>query len=269
MRFFGRFGQRERSLFSFLLSSEPFGVQAFADRIAEPSAWYRLSDFYDYVRAVFGHRLAGESHRSSWLRLLGTIDSATRLTALEERVLKTTAILNLVDAEDLVPTDTFLRVATGDADVEDQVTVAIANLLRRAVLFNRSATAGYRLWANTSVNLDAAFRSALRTLGDLEAVAPHLGRYLDKGTVLARRHYLTTGTLRYFEMRFEAVSNLDSIQQRPPAADGLVLVALADTHAERAVARAWAVGATANAPDVVVAVPAPYAPLIANEPSQP
>ena len=36
VQFFARFGQHERSLFSFLLSSEPFGLQAFADRRAMP-----------------------------------------------------------------------------------------------------------------------------------------------------------------------------------------------------------------------------------------
>ena len=54
VQFFARFGQHERSLFSFLLSSEPFGLQTFADRRAMARNWYRLPDFYDYVRAVFG-----------------------------------------------------------------------------------------------------------------------------------------------------------------------------------------------------------------------
>ena len=76
VQFFARFGQHERSLFSFLLSSEPFGRQTFADRRAMARNWYRLPDFYDYVRAVFGHRLAGGSHSSQWLRMTGTIDRA-------------------------------------------------------------------------------------------------------------------------------------------------------------------------------------------------
>ena len=65
VRFFARFGQHERSLFGFLLSSEPFGLQAFADRPAAATAWYGLAEFYDYVRVVFGHRLAGASYRVS------------------------------------------------------------------------------------------------------------------------------------------------------------------------------------------------------------
>jgi hypothetical protein len=74
VRFFARFGQNERSLFGFLLSGESFGLQSFAERALQPGGWYGLPDFFDYVRAMFGHRLGGESYRSSWLRLIELVD---------------------------------------------------------------------------------------------------------------------------------------------------------------------------------------------------
>lgn len=58
IRTFRRFGQNERSLFSFLLSNEPFGLQAFSQRLLHGSEPYSLHDFYDYVRTNFGHRRA-------------------------------------------------------------------------------------------------------------------------------------------------------------------------------------------------------------------
>jgi hypothetical protein len=74
IRFFARFGQHERSLFGFLLSSESFGLQWFAQRLASGETWYRLPDLYDYIRSVFGHRLAGASYHNHWLRITGTLD---------------------------------------------------------------------------------------------------------------------------------------------------------------------------------------------------
>jgi hypothetical protein len=76
VRFFSRFGQHERSLFGFLLSSEPFGLQTFAEQAAGPNVWYGLPEFYDYVRAVFGHRLTGNSYQSNWLRIAATVETA-------------------------------------------------------------------------------------------------------------------------------------------------------------------------------------------------
>src|SRR5204863_3790359 len=64
VRTFRRFGQNERSLFSFLLSNEPFGLQEFAQAKVTDSCLYRLYNFYDYVRANFGYRLAVQTYRS-------------------------------------------------------------------------------------------------------------------------------------------------------------------------------------------------------------
>jgi len=41
-KLFSRFGQNERSLFSFLLSNEPHGLQSFAQQAPRPDAFYRL-----------------------------------------------------------------------------------------------------------------------------------------------------------------------------------------------------------------------------------
>jgi hypothetical protein len=65
VRFFARFGQHERSLFGFLLSNEPFGLKLFFESAVSTDRWYRLSDFF-YVRAVYGHRLTGESARPAY-----------------------------------------------------------------------------------------------------------------------------------------------------------------------------------------------------------
>ena len=111
VRFFARFGQHERSLFGFLLSSEPFAVHAFATRCVAPDAWYGLTEFYDYVRAAFGHQLAGASYRNHWLRIVATIDAAGDLGPVEERILKIIAILDLLDAEDLLATDRAIAAA--------------------------------------------------------------------------------------------------------------------------------------------------------------
>jgi hypothetical protein len=146
VQFFARFGQHERSLFSFLLSSEPFGLQSFADRRATARNWYRLSDFYDYVRAVFGHRLAGRSYSSQWLRMTGTIDHALAVGELdgsEIRVLKAVALLNVLDAEHLTATDAALSAALLDQEPSGEICRTVTALKQRGLLFDRGAAGGY------------------------------------------------------------------------------------------------------------------------------
>jgi len=255
IRFFGRFGQNERSLFGFLLSTEPFGVQDYAAREPDTDTWYGLADFYDYIRASFGHRLAGASYRNHWLRILATIDSAADILTLELRILKAVAVLNLIDADDLLPTDAVLRALFAPMPARE-ITTAIAALKKSGVLFQRGRA--YRLWPNGSVGLENAIEAAARDIGPVESVAHGLEVFLDREPVLARRHYVESGTLRYFELRYAPATSLADALKKPINADGLVVVALADTENERHDAlKAAASPKFADQPNIVVGVAQP------------
>ena len=261
VRFFARYGQHERSLFGFLLSTEPFGLQAFASRKAAAEAWYGLPEFYDYVRGTFGHRLSGGSYRSHWLRISGTVDAAQDVPALELRVLKAVAVLNLLDADDLLATDRALA-ACFCPEPASAVAASAATLVDRGLLFRWGAAAGYRLWPTSSVNLHAAFEAAARATGDVDRVAQHLAPLLPRDPVLARRHYVERGTMRYFEVRHVPVGAADGLGHGPSDADGLLLVFLTDTEEERRSAlEAAASGPLAARDEVVVGVSRPLAEL--------
>jgi hypothetical protein len=265
VRFFARFGQHERSLFSFLLSSEPFGLQWFAQRPASGEMWYRLPDFYNYIRSVFGHRLAGASYRSHWLRITGTLDRVTDVDAIELRVLKAVAVLNVLDAEHLLANDAVLAAAIADGDPEAVVGKAVVSLKRRGLLFLRGAAGGYCLWPSTSVNLESAFEAARRALGPVERVSAQLKPYLDERPVLARRHYIETGTLRHFEVRYVEPAAFSEVVARPTDADGLVVVTLCESVDEcRAVVSQVVAVEVTSRPEVLVAVPPPLHGLVAE-----
>ncbi len=257
VRFFARFGQYERSLFGFLLSSEPFGLQAFADRKPRAEVWYGVAEFYDYVRASFGHRLAGASYRSHWVRIAETIDGVTEATEFEMKLLKTVAVLNLLDADDLLPTNAAL-VAIFSPHKRAAIEAAFASLRHRGLLFQRGLAGAFRLWPNSSVSLDAALGEAVRALGPIETVAGLIEPFLDKEPVLARRHYVEKGTLRYFDLRYATAAALRESLKKPTEGDGTIVVALADTAADRKVALKAAQAAhLADRGDVIVGVTQP------------
>ena len=262
VRFFARFGQNERSLFGFLLSSEPFGLQAFAEREAGRDVWYGLAEFYDYVRAMFGHRLSGNSYQSHWLRIAGTVETAHDLNTVELRALKTAALLSLIDSAELLATDAALQACLSPTHPRD-VTSAVNTLLDRGLLFRRGRTGGYRLWPSTSVNLATALEDADRALGPTEGVAAHLCGFLDDEPVLARRHYIDRGTMRYFEVRYAVPERIAETATNPTQADGVVLVALADSDDQCRAAEAEA-DALAAREDLVIGLMAPLAPLVAE-----
>ena len=167
-----RFGQNERSLFSFLQSSEPFGLQAYASQHSlENVQPYRIHDFYDYVRANLSHSLSLTSVQTHWSIVDSVISGYASGDSLEMEVLKTVGMLNLLNANDLLPTETVIvqAVAGTREDLHVDVRDAIETLKHeKRVLYDRGIAGGLCLWPHTSVDLDAAYKNAERAVGSIQ-----------------------------------------------------------------------------------------------------
>ena len=134
----------------------------------------------------------------------------------------------------------------------------MAGLKHRGLLFHRGAAGGYCLWPSTSMSLESALESAQRTLGPVDRVVAHLRPYLDASARLARRHYIETGTLRHFELRYAELAALLEAMTHPTDADGLVVVTLCESADEcQAAATHAAAVEVASRPEVIVAIPPP------------
>ena len=265
IRAFRRFGQNERSLFSFLLSNEPFGLQAFAQKALHDAQPYRLHDLFDYIRVNFGHRLVTQSYRSHWNLIDSTIETYATEDPLQTQVLKTVGVLNLLN-DDLLATEESVVCALADDDqaAQRKVRSAIERLRRvKRVLYDRGRAAGLCLWPHTSVDLEKAYDDARRALGTIQRVAGLICDFLETRPVVARRHYIETGNLRHFEVRYCPVAELPtSLEHNLAVADGVILVPLCETEAERQVALAYLKQAQLDArPACLVAVPQPLSSL--------
>lgn len=95
-----RYGQNERTLFSFLASAEPHGVSAWL--VDEPLSGdlrdVRLDRVYDYFVESASTAAATSQTASRWVEVETAIRDATGLTAAQRRVLKAVGLLNLVSA---------------------------------------------------------------------------------------------------------------------------------------------------------------------------
>lgn len=233
-KFFRRFGQNERSLFSFLLSSEPHALQEFAQREANLDSIYRLPEFYDFIALNFGNRLSAQSFRSHWSHIDAVIRSYPVERELELRILKTVGVLNTIDStSDLLPSDELLSLALGSVS---GFSTAISKLKKENLLFFRGARRGYALWSHTSVNLEHEFAKASESIQQVSDIGAVLRSRLDARSVVARAHYIKTGNLRHFNIRFcspdELNENGSGFQVEHPA-DGLIVVVLSETTEQR------------------------------------
>lgn len=237
VRVFQRYSQNERSVFNFLFSYEPLGLQAIAPALEQAQIPFRLHHLYDYIRTNLGTRLAAASYRSHWAVIESVVDSFPTSDALEVQVMKTVGVLNLLNADDMIPTEESVlwAVAGSDSKGHELVKTALRRLRQAKHLYFRGAGRGYCLWPHSSVDIDACFDEAKRQIPQIGSWAKAISQMLDTRPIVARRHYIETGNLRYFRVHYCSVEELRHLENDIDAdADGIIYVPLCETQREQA-----------------------------------
>jgi len=263
VKLFSRFGQNERSLFSFLLSTEPYGLQSFAQANAGPKNFYYIHNLFDYASTNFGHRLSIQSYRNHWNHIDSLVRSFPSENEVEIAILKTVGLLNLLNSPELVPTDDLLVLALGGQgdETERQVRSAIQRLSKeKHVLYSRGRAGGYCLWSHSSVNLENAYEAATRAIGQPQRVASQVIELLDARPIVARRHYIQTGNLRHFNVSYCSLIDLQKTVETPTEkADGHIIIPLCESQEEVNLASAFAT--KKHRPEVLIGITDPLASL--------
>jgi hypothetical protein len=215
-----KFGQNERSLFSFISASEPMGLQHHIQSNRSQIEPYRVHHLFEYVRQNLFPSISTGNSYIQW----GFVDSMLASTPLgsieEESVFKSVALLTLLDAPDLPATEEFLHLALDNGSNRRAIAKAIHEMKSRGVLYERGTARGLCLWPHTSVNLDEAFErgaAATRTGGDSIEL---LCKQLPPEQIVPRGHYFRSGTLRYGEVQFVPATALAQILELQPVLNG-------------------------------------------------
>lgn len=213
-----RFGQNERSLFSFISSAEPMGLQHYASRALANNGHYRIHHLLDYMRYTLLPVVTASSANTHW-GIIDTVLASTNVRSHEEEaVLKTIALLNLLDAPDLPATvDSILLAVGGDRKL---VSKAVNSLRDRGVIYERGSVNGYFLWPHTSVNLDEVFEQALEVTAECRDRVELICDQIETEHLVPRGYYVQTGTLRFAEVKLTPADSVQDLLANQPVLDG-------------------------------------------------
>ena len=263
VKFFSRFGQNERSLFSFLYSADANALRTFASEHSVGDGFFGIHHLYDFVRSTIGHRLHTRALSSRWSQIESVIDASLSNNTEEVAMLKTVGVLNMLDDQRLKADESVLSLALektcvpGKWDFSDTLKTLRS---RKRVLYYRGAAGGYCLWPYTSVNLELKYADAEKVVRKDSNVVDAVGENLDARPIVARRHYVETGNLRHFDLVYVKASGLAQAIKtwEPNVADGAVFIPLCQTTAERTLVN-QSIGnlGLRDRADVIVAVPQP------------
>ena len=237
---FRRFAQNERSLFAFLSSSEPNGLQDFLSLQHYNGSvlpTFSLADLYDYLNATQGNRLYTSQTGKKWAEIESTIDQLADPFPMVVQLIKTIGLLGVANepSPNLKASEELLYYALNNNTEEfaSEFKNALSTLKRRSIITYRSYNNAYALWEGSDIDIEVRLRDAAAHIDTKVALATDLSRYMPTHPLVARRHLFQTGTLRYFAVRYTDLENFGvDLRESLGDADGLVLYALPASEEE-------------------------------------
>lgn len=232
--FFRRFAQNERSLFAFLSSSEPNGLQDFLSQQHYDGnllPMYTLADLYDYLDATQGNELFTSSSGKKWAEIEAAIMQLSYPSDMTIKLIKTIGLLGMVREAipNLKASEQCLRYALGDDSegFDTEFSTALATLKKRSIVTYRRHNDVYVLWEGSDIDIEEKLSEAESHVDTKAALAADLSQFIPARPLVARRHLYQTGTLRYFTIRYTDLENFDENLNDPiDDADGLILYTL-------------------------------------------
>ena len=204
-----RFAQNERTLFSYLGSREPHGFQDSLASLAKFGDWVPPSRIYDYFVHNQPAVLADPLTHRRWAEVVTAVE---RVELADDQnnnrgpkepptitLAKTIGVLNLISRSDgLKASEAILRQLFSTKRAFSET---IQSLQESSIVQYRRFSGEYRVWQGTDFDIDERTDEEKDKLGEFD-LAEALGHRDIAAPVLARRHSVRTGALRFFDVTF-------------------------------------------------------------------
>ena len=250
-----KFGQNQRSLFSFLVSRETNGFSSFLGHEVSDVPFYGLDRLYDYVSQTLGTGLSVGEGATRWAEVEGALERCLAAPPDELQIIKTVGILSAIGTYGQLKASREVVEFAGGAEPA-RFKHSAEKLLKRSVLVHRKHSSSYALWQGSDVNIDEQLAQGKRNVPQAISIAQKLAGLWTPRPLVAKRHSAQTGTLRYFSVRFVDASGLKQTIALDADADGLLLYALPNSAGESAELVELAMGSgLRDRADVLLAIP--------------
>lgn len=233
---FQRYGQNERSLFSFLSAKGKGSIEEYKDR---GKGYYSLTEAHDYISYTFYSTLTGVNADSAGWRMLKValerVESGTNgITDIEnsEKVVKTIGLFNIFANGDAnlrrESLERYCELALGIGSPSEVIKkLENAKIIRFAGYKQR-----YILFEGTDIDIEYELNRAASVVPEAVISVDSLSPYFKERVVLANSTYYKTGCPRYFE--FVLSYGVVPAEQKPEGdIDGFVALTFPQNKEEK------------------------------------
>lgn len=217
--------QNERTLFTFISNDEPNSMARFIAEHTNKKTWVINADLiYDYFRPLFKKEVSNELVHNLWLGAEYALSKCSNQN--EEKVIKTLAIVLIVNKEDEMPADdVYLQLAVNDSNAMD----IIEELKKKELIYKKASTGEYAF----KTKAGSALKKEIKRQRDLKGNNVNYSKALlmisRKYYVLPRKYNTINMITRYFRHEymdvdaFLDVEKADTLFDNSDNADGKVL----------------------------------------------
>lgn len=200
-----RFAQNERTLFSYLGSREPHGFRASIESLDKVGDWVHPGEVYDYFVQNQPAVLADPLTHRRWAEVVTAVERAESACESSDpgnpplQLAKAIGVLNLVSrTAGLKTSEQVLRHLFRSNRVLQET---LQPLVDASIVQFRRFSGEYRVWQGTDFDIDERTDLEKEKLGQFELAAT-ISERVESAPVVARRHSIEKGALRYFELAF-------------------------------------------------------------------
>ena len=197
-----RYGQNERSLFSFLESTDHTGLSRFN---GQENPFYNLSNVYDYINLNFYSFLTSKYNPdfAAWGSIRSSIEEVERSfdKSINDHIkaIKCIGLLNIFSAKgavlDLKFLNDYLEKSCGLKDAKG----IINNLEAKKIIRYRFHSRQFILFEGTDLDIQTALIEAGNKISEVNDITSLLNKHIQFRPVFAKQYSFTVGSPRYFE----------------------------------------------------------------------
>jgi hypothetical protein len=221
-----RYGQNERSLFSFLTTDEYLGLNHFRKNQGD-NKYLNLAWVYDYLIFNFHSVITSKNNIDffKWVVIRNTVERVyTQCNERVEDLLKIVKVIGLVEvlgSDGAIIDVTFLETYAETALGIKNVLPLIEQLETKKIIIFQSFKKSFKLFEGTDENIEKLLKSKSKEVEISKSLISELSQYITEQYFIAKAVTYKTGTPRVFEVKISD-SPIADFKEKNGEVDGYV-----------------------------------------------
>jgi energy-coupling factor transporter ATP-binding protein EcfA2 len=196
---FTRYFQNQRSIFSFLFSTEPFAFQAFISEKRNGATLYSLSDLYRYVGYLLKVYNILLPDRELWYLAEHRLKNYGVKDKLKIELIQIIALIHTFKLANVIKTNKeYLVLSLMDRYLKDEIIKEIEILSKEGLLLFQEKTQSFSLIEEANIDINKELEKRLSQNSSLN-LEKELNRFILNKTIVAKRYFSEYGSKKSFE----------------------------------------------------------------------